>query len=215
MLSVRDADFMPSAIACHDDLIYVTERPKNQIRIYDKLLRLLRKIYLNGIVVSNHHALAVNQNVRVLIDGLDSLALFNPTINANPSTNTNQNPSNSILTSTVPISKSSHRKKFNLVPENNRVNVCHFYKSMNCLEDVHVTYESKTKSYIYAVDSCSNEVKQFLYSKDERITLSNRFTFRNGKPISVTTSPLGYIFVLTDLPRKIYILDPKECDNKK
>ena len=46
LISVRDADFRPSTIACHDDLIYVGERIKNHIRVYDRLLRLVRIISL-------------------------------------------------------------------------------------------------------------------------------------------------------------------------
>lgn len=206
VFSIKDADFRPSAIACHDDLVYVSERPKNQIRIYDRLLRLVRIIYLNGVIVSNHRALAVNQNVRVLLDGMDSLALFNPPLPFSHLTSS---------TASIPNMKNAHRKKYSMVPENNRINVCHFYKNMNCLEDVHVAADSttKTKSNIFTVDSCNSEIKQFLYSKDEKITLINRFLIKNGRPISVITNQLGYIFVLTDLPRKIYILDPRECNN--
>lgn len=46
LISVRDAEFRPSTIACHDDLIYVGERMKNHIRVYDRLLRLVRIISL-------------------------------------------------------------------------------------------------------------------------------------------------------------------------
>ncbi|CAF0959497.1 unnamed protein product [Brachionus calyciflorus] len=186
--SDRDFEFRPSAISCNDDHIYVSENPKNQIRIYDKFLKLVRIIYLNGVIVSNHRGLAINQNVRVLMDGSDSLALFNPSLS----------------------SSNSNNKKYSLSAEKNRVTVCHFYKNMECLEDVHVAIESKSKSFIYTADSCNNEIKQFLYIKDEKISLVNRFAI-SGRPISVVTNQLGYIFVLTDLPRKIYILDPREC----
>lgn len=46
LISVRDAEFNPSTIACHDDLIYVGERAKKYLRVYDKLLRLVRIIFL-------------------------------------------------------------------------------------------------------------------------------------------------------------------------
>ncbi|RNA09637.1 hypothetical protein BpHYR1_035420 [Brachionus plicatilis] len=186
--SNRDLDFRPSTIACYDDHIYVSENPKNQVRIYDNYLRLVRIIYLNGVIVSNHRRLSLNQNVRVFMDGSDGLALFNPSL------------SNTIT---------SH-KKYSLFGERNRVNVCHFYTDMDCLEDVHVAAQSRTTSNIYTADSCSNEVKQFLFNNGEKIDLVNRYSI-NGRPISVVTNQLDYIFVLTERPRKIYILDPREC----
>lgn len=54
LISVRDADFSPSTIACHDDLIYVGERIKNHIRVYDRLLRLVRIISLK-VCVSQYY----------------------------------------------------------------------------------------------------------------------------------------------------------------
>lgn len=186
--SNRDFDFRPSTIACYDDHVYVSENPKNQVRIYDNYLRLVRIIYLNGVIVSNHRRLSLNQNVRVFMDGSDGLALFNPSL-SNPITN---------------------HKKYSLFGERNRVNVCHFYTNMNCLEDVHVAAQSRTTSNIYTADSCNNEIKQFLFSNGEKIDLVNRFSI-DGRPISVVTNQLDYIFVLTERPRKIFILDPREC----
>lgn len=186
--SNRDFDFRPSTIACYDDHIYVSENPKNQVRIYDNYLRLVRIIYLNGVIVSNHRRISLNQNVRVFMDGSDGLALFNPSL-SNPIT--------------------SH-KKYSLFGERNRVNVCHFYTNMDCLEDVHVTAQSRTTSNIYTADSCNNEIKQFLFNNGEKVDLVNRYSV-NGRPISVVTNQLDYIFVLTERPRKIHILDPREC----
>jgi hypothetical protein len=192
-ISVKDADFFPSAIACHDDLIYVSERPKNQIRVYDKQLRVLRLIYLNGVVVSSHHALAVNQNVRVTLDGLDAISLFNPN-------NMIQN------------EKFDIKKKYSLIPENNRVNLCHFYKKLNCLNDIHVLAESKSKSFIYLVDTCDSNLLEFVYNKDEKINMTRRIHLPLGMPISVTANQFGYLFALTDSPRKIFMIDMKECN---
>lgn len=189
-ISVKDIDFRPSAIACHDDIVYVSEKGKNQIRVYDKLLRLVRIISLNGMVSSPYHALAVNQNVRVLLDGMDGVALFNPHNHV----------------------KSLFKKKFQISHENNNINVCHFYSDVNCLEDVHVSAESHSKSNVFVADSCSNEIKQFTFSKDERIKLSAQFSVPNGRPISMVTLPVGYIIVLTDSPRKLYVLNPRECN---
>lgn len=192
-ISIKDADFFPSAIACHDDLIYVSERPKNQIRVYDKQLRVVRFIYLNGVVVSSHHALAVNQNVRVTLDGQDAISLFNPN-------------------NVVQNEKFDIKKKYSLIPENNRVNVCHFYKKINCLNDIHVLAESKSKSFIYLVDSCDSNLLEFVYNKDEKINITRRIHLPVGTPISVTANQFGYLFALTDSPRKIYMIDIKECN---
>ena len=76
LISVKDVDFNPSGVACHDQLVYVSQKLENQIRVYDKNLRLTRIISLTGIVTSPHHALAVNEQVRVLLDGMDSVGLF-------------------------------------------------------------------------------------------------------------------------------------------
>lgn len=223
--SIKDTDFRPSTVACHDDLIYVSERStKNHIRIYDKALRLVRIITLDGVVVSNHHAMAVNQNVRVLIDGLDTLALFNPQTtvthqsssstvdsNHNRTSTTNQNSELSSSSSSPSIFNIKHRKKYSLVPENNKVTVCHFYSNMNCLEDVSLQFESRSKSFIYVADSCENDIKRFLFKKNEKIVLEENFKFTNGIPVSMVSNQLGYLFVLTDLPRKITIINQREC----
>lgn len=187
--SIRDADFKPSSISCNDDLVYVSERAKNQIRVYDTLLRLVRIINLNGVIVSTHSALSVDQNVRVFADGLDGVALFNPRNN----------------------NKIANRKKTNTMSEISRVNICHFYKNMNCIEDIDVYTEEKFKSSIYIVDSCDNDVKQFFYSREEKIQLANRFRINYGKPISAVRNSFGYLVVLTNSPTKIDILDIKEC----
>jgi hypothetical protein len=193
IISIKDSEFFPSAIACHDDLIYVSERPKNQIRVYDKQLRVLRLIYLNGVIVSSHHALAVNQNVRVTLDGLDAISLFNPN-------------------NMVPNEKFDIKKKYSLIPENNRVNMCHFYKKISCLNDLHVLAESKSKSYIYLIDSCDANLLEFVYNKDEKINMTRRIHIPLGMPISVTANQFGNLFVLTDSPRKIFMIDMKECN---
>ena len=82
------------------------------------------------------------------------------------------------------------------------------------MEDVKVVAESRAKSSIFVVDSCANEVKEFGYRRDERITLSHTYGIENGMPISVVANQMGILFVLTDLPRRIYIIDQRgECNN--
>lgn len=230
LISVRDADFSPSTIACHDDLIYVGERIKNHIRVYDRLLRLVRIISLKGVIASNHVALGVNQNVRVLMDGLDSLALWQV-----PSPTDNQQHQPSLSSSSVHHVKSSsshhshHRKKFTLHPEGNKATLCHFYTRMSCLEDVSVSVETPsnvldeddstssssaaTRSNIYVTDSCANEVRKFVFERGHKIVDESAYQFSHadGMPISAVANPLGHLFVLTDMPRRLLVIDQREC----
>jgi hypothetical protein len=196
--SIRDADFKPTSISCNNDYVYVSERAKSQIRVYDSILRLIRIINLNGVIVSSHSALAVDQNVRVFSDGLDGVALFNPR-----NTNAKQQQLNSLLATTNRMRK--------VMSEVSRVNVCHFYKNMNCIEDVDVYTEEKFKSSIYVVDSCDNDIKQFFYSREEKIYLAKKFKIGLGKPISSIRTHTGYLIVLTNSPAKLNLLDAKEC----
>ncbi len=195
VFSIRDAEFKPTSISCSNDLIYVSERARNQIRVYDSILRLVRIINLNGVIVSTHSALSVDENVRVFADGQDGVALFNPRSNNNK-LNTG----------------SAGRRKVSLISEVSRVNICHFYKNMNCIEDIDVFTEEKFKSSIYVVDSCNNDIKQFFYSREEKIVLKKNFKLEAvGRPISSVRNSLGYLIVLTNSPTKLSILDIKEC----
>lgn len=216
LISIRESDFNPSSVACHDDYIYVSERPKNQIRIYDKILRLVRIIYLNGIVVSAHNALAVNENVRVFLDGSSGIGLFNSPQSSHAKLNSNHHQNGAAAGHSgnhhhqQAQQSVTNRRKFSLIPESNQVNVCHFYESMECLEDVELVSEGKSKSLIYAADSCNNEILQFHYSANDRIQFNSKIEMP-GSPISITHNPFGYLFVLANSPRKIYILDAKQC----
>ena len=83
LVSVKDVDFSPTSVACGTDhFVYVSQKFDNQVRVYDRNLRLTRIIALSGVVTSPHHALAVNEHARVLLDGLDSVALFHDTSKA-------------------------------------------------------------------------------------------------------------------------------------
>ena len=190
LVSVKDIDLNPTGIACHDSLIYVSEKLENQIRVYDKSLRLVRIISLSGIVTSPHHALAVSENARVLLDGMDSVGLFD-------------------TQSFVKTAFGVQNKKYHLVPqdESNKINVCHFYTNKNCLEDVHVAPAGGDKTYIYVADSCDHEVKKFLFAKDERMQLVKKYRMPAGRPVSMVTMATGHMLVLTHSPRRIYIMD--------
>lgn len=183
--SIKDEVNQPSAISCNGNYIYVSQRTNSQIRVFDKSLHLVRIIRLNGVIVSLQKAMAVDDNIHVFVDGLDSVAMFNPT----------------------PIGT---KNKISTNPETTRVNICHFFSNMNCIEDIDVYTEAGYKSSIYVVDSCDNEVKQFYYTKDKKILLTKRFKINSGSPISATRNSFGYLFVLTNAPAQIHVLDLKE-----
>lgn len=226
-MSIKDTEFNPSTIACSNDLLYVGERPHNIIRVYDKLLRLVRIIHLKNVVVSSHRALAVNQNARVMLDGSDSLALFNPPTSVSKRSSLDQQQQTPLTSAAAAASKNRKRGI------KARLNVCHVYQSIGCLEDVKLVAHSSTRSSIFLVDSCENEVKEFDYRREESSSSSSstiknndtsnstinpptvswlkRLRIENGIPISVVGNELGYLFVLTDLPRKILVLNQKEC----
>jgi hypothetical protein len=97
---------------------------------------------------------------------------------------------------------------------------------MSCLEDVKVSTnvnnnESKHQQHksasIYAVDSCTNEILHFHYQRDERIRLKSRIQVGQrvgGGSYAISVAPAaqnGLLFVLTDVPRKILILNTREC----
>lgn len=166
--------------------------------------------------MSNHVALGVNQNVRVLIDGSDSLALFQ-----SPSPSPQQQQQSSTVNQKPINHHVHHRKKFTLHQESNKANVCHFYTSMECLEDVSVSIEtgtmtsdeSKTQSNIYAANSCDNQVKKFVFERGQKVVEERAYQFglNDGTPISVVANQLGHLFVLTDLPRRLLVIDQREC----
>jgi hypothetical protein len=196
LMSIKDYDITPSAISCHDDLIYVSERASKQIRVYDKLLRFVRILNLNDLIVSPHRAISINSNLRVVMDGSDGLALFENPVNL------------------VPSRSFTSRRKFTLLHKNNKINVCHFFESMGCLEDLHVYSETKTISSLFAVNNCNQEILQFTHNKEhQKLQLSRKYQISNGKPISAKKNSFGHLFILTDMPRKILILDTRECHN--
>ena len=200
LISIKDIDFNPTSIACHDSHIYVSQKHENQVRVYDRNLRLSRIISLSGIVTSPHHALAVSENARVLLDGMDSVGLFETP---------HQRES----------SAQKSNRKYNLMNQGNnqeqessaggaaasssspitKTNVCHFYTNRNCLEDIHLEQSihsnnsssnneaSSHKTNIFVADSCDNDVKVFAFARDERMQLLKRFRIPSGKPVSMVT----------------------------
>ena len=72
-----DRDYNPSSITCYEDNIYVSERPSNTIRVYDGNLNILRKLDINGVVVSAHRAIDINHAARVFADDTSGVAFFN------------------------------------------------------------------------------------------------------------------------------------------
>jgi hypothetical protein len=99
---------------------------------------------------------------------------------------------------------------------------------MSCLEDVSVSVEtpsnvleeeeestssSSTRSNIYVTDSCANEVRKFVFERGHKIVDESAYQFSHadGLPISAVANPLGHLFVLTDLPRRLLVIDQREC----
>ncbi len=223
--NIRDFEYNPTTISCADDFIYVGERMSNFVRVYDKNLKKIKVIHLNGVVVSNHRALAVNQHVRVMMDGSDALGIFPTSSSATQLADRFRKKYTRSLTSSSNTLNTYNLNNINS-NNNNQTSVCHFHRSMSCLEDVKVSTnvnnnESKHQQHksasIYAVDSCTNEILHFHYQRDERIRLKSRIQVGQrvgGGSYAISVAPAaqnGLLFVLTDVPRKILILNTREC----
>lgn len=74
---IREKDYYPSTISCHDDYIYVSERPTNVIKVYDKNLNFIKNIEIDGVIISAHRAITVNNNIRLFADDSSGVAFFN------------------------------------------------------------------------------------------------------------------------------------------
>lgn len=85
---------------------------------------------------------------------------------------------------------------------------CHFYSNMMCIEDIDVYNEkNSSKSSIYVVDSCEKNVKQFIFSQDEKILLKNVYNIStNEKILSATRISHNILIVFTKYPTKITLL---------
>jgi len=84
---------------------------------------------------------------------------------------------------------------------------CHFYSNLNCIEDIDVQTENNTTSSIYVVDSCEKNVKQFVYSKNQKIVLKKVFSILEGVPVSSIKSEQNTLIVLTRKPSQLIIFN--------
>ena len=190
-ISIRDIDFAPTAISCNNDNIYVSQRLSKQIRVYDKVLRLVRVINLDDVVTSPHVSIDISPNVNLFLDGNDAISVFVPT--------------NSLL------GLKKNKKKYSLTAETNRGATCHFYQHMSCLKDMSVFTHNTHQSEIYIADLCDRNVKEFTYVKNQKIELTNEYALNGGTPTSTVKNIDGMLFVLMDNPRTIKIIDTKQC----
>jgi len=229
LVSIKDIDFNPTSIACHDSQVYVSQKHENQVRVYDRNLRLSRIISLTGVVASPHHALAVNENARVLLDGMDSVGLFETPQQRDSLKIGGLNRKYNLMSSSSSGGSNNNQEESQTGSTGSptmKTNVCHFYTNKNCLEDIHLQNKSETtnggdgsvnvKTHIFIADSCDNDVKIFSFAKDERMQLLQRYRIPLGKPVSMATltSPSTsseHLLVLTHSPRKIYVFDMKAC----
>jgi hypothetical protein len=185
VLAVKESDYSPSAISCSHNEIYVSERPTNIIRVYDTNLELLRTIDLKGVVISAHRSISVNRNANVFVDDSSAVGFFNDM------TKSDQQPDG---------------------PKSSVANVCHFYLSKDCVEDVHsYSDHSKQKTFIYIVNSCTRDVLQYEYHHAHKnLTLVHTMK-TEGIPISVVRNDNGFVYVLTSAPYRIDVFKPSEC----
>ena len=161
-----EREYNPSSISCYDDHIYLSERPSNIIRVYDHNLNLVKKIEINGVVISAHRAIDVNQVARIFADDSSGVAFFNQIENS----------------------------------DDNSANACHFYHQKNCVEDITLKVENKSRTLVYIANGCSNEVKQFEYTNNGNLNFVNSYN-TNGKPVSVLATDHGYVFILTKIDK--------------
>ena len=115
-------------------------------------------------IISLHHNLAVNSNLKVFTDGFDAVGL---------------------------IEKNA---------------ACHFYSNVMCIEDIDVYAETKSTTSIYVVDSCQNNVIQFLRSSNETISVKNAYSLTRGVPLSAIRSSFNSLAVLTEKPSQITLI---------
>lgn len=74
--SIVEPNFSPSAISCTFNLVYASQRANNIVRVYDKRLNLVDQIEMLGVVLSVHSSLSIDPFVKVFVDGLDAVGLF-------------------------------------------------------------------------------------------------------------------------------------------
>ena len=122
-------------------------------------------VNVTNVIVSLHHNLAVNSQLKVFTDGFDAVGLFEKNSPA-----------------------------------------CHFYSNVMCIEDIDVYAETKSTTSIYVVDSCQNNVIQFLRSSNETISVKNAYSLTRGVPLSAIRSSFNSLAVLTEKPSQITLI---------
>ncbi len=131
-----------------------------------------------------HKSIAVKNRVKVVVDGLDGIALFN---------------------------EDSVKFK-NKQPDK----ICHFYVNINCVEEVNVYAEKYNTSLIYGVDSCKNEVIEFLYQSNLKnitgsVKIQKYFGLSTGIVTDSVRSTAGFLAVVSHSPSQINIIDLERC----
>jgi hypothetical protein len=96
-----------------------------------------------------------------------------------------------------------------LFDENN--NTCHFYQNKMCIEDIDVYFDKNNKSFIYITNSCTKSIKRFVYENDKKIRIDTDFRINSGLPVNSIINSFNQMFVLTNNPSRIYIMDLKKC----
>ena len=161
--SLYETDFKPTAIRCTDQLVYVSSKKTNQVRVFNRMFESVDEINIKNVIVTLRR-LAVDSNVRVFTDDHDAVAFFGK----------------------------------------NNETACHFHLNLDCIEDIDVYTENNSTSSVYVVDSCANNVKQFMIvTSENRIDLKNVYTIKSGVPVSSVKSAFNRLIVLTKHPNQI------------
>jgi len=131
-----------------------------------------------------HKSISVTNDINVLVDGLDGIALFNK--------------GNQTFKNSQPF------------------NICHFYKNMNCVEEVNAYVDKFNRSFIYAVDNCKNELIEFSYKLNQTnltdsIKIEKKFGFPNGILTDSVRSKAGFLAITSHSPSRIKIIDLGKC----
>jgi len=96
-----------------------------------------------------------------------------------------------------------------LFDENN--NTCHFYQNKMCIEDIDVYFDKNNKSFIYITNSCTKSIKRFVYENDKKIRIDTDFRINSGLPVNSIINSFNQMFVLTNNPSRINILNLDQC----
>ena len=98
-----------------------------------------------------------------------------------------------------------------LFDTNNNNNTCHFYQNKMCIEDIDVYFDKNNKSFIYITNSCTKSIKRLVYENDKKIRIDTDFRINSGLPVNSIINSFNQMFVLTNNPSKINILNLDRC----